>query len=577
MDDAFRPARRYLGKETSGFPEDVSGKSILNILLTSRPHIRIFGVVFVIAIVVTGIIAPYYQRIFIDELTKSSPVPQLITWMGFAVGFGILSQTLTVLMRILFSREGIISQRWLSRKLYDHALNLSSAARSKKTVGETVAHFATDVQTASAVLDDFFPVFLNAIGPIIGAPLALSYFYDIPLTLIFLVTFVSTAVCLVFSLRQARFFSRFKRLAEERISIVNEWLQNLRILRILGWVPSFERRIQKKREEETTNRLSMVTNGSVMNALAQAAPLLINAAGVYSLIEHYHGDVTPGDIFAVLWMLGVFLNRPMRMIPWTMVVLLDAKTSIRRLEAYFDLEREHNEFEKSTTNPVDSVNVESNSLAVQNVSFISDNRKILDVHKFSIREGEFVAIVGEVGAGKTIFLNALIRDLQVSFGRYSIGQRNALELSLHELRGHFAYVPQDGFVMSASIRENVLFEYDVDNSRDKEVMQALSLAQFSLNHENMAAGLDTEIGERGVNMSGGQKQRLALARAYVSDKPIILLDDCLSAVDVKTEEGLVRDLICGAWKNKTRILVTHRLSVLPYADRVLTMNEGRLQ
>jgi ATP-binding cassette subfamily B multidrug efflux pump len=147
---------------------------------------------------------------------------------------------------------------------------------------------------------------------------------------------------------------------------------------------------------------------------------------------------------------------------------------------------------------------------------------------------------------------------------------------LQELRENFAYVPQEGFIMSASLRENVAFLYDIAPENDSDIEESLKLAQFEVYNERVENGLATEIGERGVNLSGGQKQRVSLARVHFHKAPILLLDDCLSAVDVDTEEKLFTQLLNGAWAERTRLLVTHRLSILNRVDRILFMQEGRI-
>ena len=130
--------------------------------------------------------------------------------------------------------------------------------------------------------------------------------------------------------------------------------------------------------------------------------------------------------------------------------------------------------------------------------------------------------------------------------------------------------------MSASLRENVAFLYDTPTDEDPGIIESLKLAHFDLKDEDVFQGLETEIGERGVNLSGGQKQRVSLARVNFLKTSILLLDDCLSALDVNTEEKILNSLLKGAWKDRTRILVTHRLSVLKHVDRVIFMDHGKI-
>ena len=182
-----------------------------------------------------------------------------------------------------------------------------------------------------------------------------------------------------------------------------------------------------------------------------------------------------------------------------------------------------------------------------------------------------------MGAGKSLLLLSLLGETGASFSKYQIGANNALQMPLDQLRQFFTFVPQEGFIMSASLRENVAFEYGIHGAAiDEAILRSLEKCQFNMSLEKVEQGLDTEIGERGVNLSGGQKQRVSLARVDYYQAPIILLDDCLSAVDVDTENRLIEDLIKGAWKNQTRILVTHRLTVLEKSDRVLYLENGKI-
>jgi len=216
------------------------------------------------------------------------------------------------------------------------------------------------------------------------------------------------------------------------------------------------------------------------------------------------------------------------------------------------------------------------ALCVKGLNLVLDRKHILkDIH-FRVKSGEFVAIVGEIGAGKTSLLQSLLKVYKATYDAYEVEGENAETLGLSILRSKFSYVPQELFVINSTLRDNISLEYDTDPKYDKAILNSLYVSQFSLKQENMNFSLDTEIGERGVNLSGGQKQRVTLARCHFADRNIVLLDDCLSAVDVTTEEKLTESLLCGAWKNKTRILATHRLSILSHCDRVFIMKNGEI-
>lgn len=556
-------------------------------VLSHRPRLKMGIIGIATLATILGLVAPFLQKLFLDIMlghriesfeaaVGGTTNALIVTILGACLAM-TLAQVTTVTLRILCARAGTYLQNDLSREIYLHSLRLTGLARSSKTVGEMVTYYTQDVSAAVALIEDFLPSLLSSIIPFVVAPLAVHFFFDLPVGEIYAMLMLSTGCLLVMSYRQSKYFSAFKRLASERLAVVNEWLQNMRIIRVLGWTKNFEHKIFLKRIEETLNRLKMVTNGSVMNSIAQVAPLIVNVVGIATLIHYRHDKVMPGDIFALLWIFGVFMARPIRNMPWNLVIFLDGQTSCRRLQKFFKMPEEPH-----ATPPPPAIHVAragtdlGPAVAVTGLNLhIGDKAILKDVH-FEAKAGEFVAIIGEVGSGKTQFLLSLLRDNPAVFDEYKIDMHDALKMSLPELRDWFSYVPQDGFTMSSSLRDNVAFTYDFSPDFDQDVTQSLELADFNPTNERLESGLNTDIGERGVNLSGGQRQRVGLARAHFHHRNIILLDDTLSAVDVDTEHQLIDQLLMGAWKNCTRILVTHRLSVLEHADRVYVMDHGRL-
>jgi len=544
-------------------------------ILTMRPARRLAIIILSIMSAVTGLIHPWMQKHFIDTLlaTGSSELNPLLTFITLAFLAMLFSQILNTAVRTVCGREAAFVSTILSRALYRQTLSLTSAARGGRTVGETVNYYAQDVGAAAMLTEDFLSLVISSFIPFILAPIFVITFLDMPLTPVLITMGILLVIMTLMSWRQSGYFSEFKHLASDRLGIVNEWLQNIRIIRILGWTHSFEDAILEKRRNETANRIKMVTNGSTMNSLAQVAPLLINAVGIATLVQFKEDQITAGEIFALLWIFGVFLSRPMRMLPWTLVLFLDGYTSCVRLEKYFAAATEPDPSKEKNQVPSD---VSGADLSITNLSLTLGGRKILDNVNLNISHGDFIVIKGEVGSGKTQLLLSLLKENPATFGSYKFGNEDTLHWDLPHIRSLYSYVPQDGFVMSGTLLENVKFLYDPEKNGEELATACLDLADFDTANEGMPLGLATEIGERGVNLSGGQRQRVSLARSVWHQRPIILLDDCLSAVDADTEKRLIERLICGAWKDKTRILVTHRLSILAYADHIFELKDGKL-
>jgi ABC-type multidrug transport system fused ATPase/permease subunit len=517
----------------------------------------------------------FAQKYFIDNLKSGGPSNTLWTLLLTAALGLFLAQVFQSLCKFLFVREGTLVHRFLSEKIYEQTLALRGESRFKLSVGETVSLYAQDINAVVSLFEEVLPLIAIAGVPLIFFPFALLWLDDLPPAPLLLTAAANLLICLFLSRRQAYLFGRSKAATAARVAVINEWLQNMRAVRMLGWSRHFEDKILSARAVETDARLRQVSNGSSMNGLMQVAPYMLNAVALtYTALRP---EVSAGSLVAALWLCGVFMVRPLRSFPWALVNTLDALASARRLENYLALEREAPE---TLLHPSQSSSPEQNptvpALRVRGLRLEHNGRTILENINFDLETGRCAAIVGPVGSGKTMLLHALLREIPCTFETYEIFGRNALEMPLPQLRALFGFVPQDGFVMSANIRDNVGFDYDLPTDGDPKTLAQLQLSAFAHDLSRMSDGLDTEIGERGVNLSGGQRQRLSLARASGLGRELLLLDDCLSAVDVATEKQLIDNLLFGLWKNKTRLLVTHRLSVLPFCHNVWTLDGGRL-
>lgn len=556
-------------------------KSLFSEVVFTRPHARLIIVLCSLFTAAFGLLGPFFQKEYIDHLTGETSRLHWITtshplWLVVgAFACLLLAQSFSQLTNYLSAKEALFMQRVFADRLYKKTLHLRTDTMSHKPVGEIVSIYATDVQGATVFLDQTLPAGASTLFPLILAPFAISLIFDIPIWPTVTTMVVITTLNTFMAFRQAQFFYFFKQLAAERIGLVSEWIQNIRTIRILGWISYFEKHIFAKREVETLNRVRMVTNGQVMNAISSSITFILNAVTLGSLIAFSKHEMTSGELLALLWIVGVFLQRPFRQMPWFFTFAFDSWTSLRRLESFLNT-KNSGEGRVLPLSQEELQRDEDRALSVEDLNLTIGPRKILRNISFSVRRGEFVAIVGEVGSGKSMLLLSLLRETGATFKKYQIDSFNALTASLDKVRENFAYVPQEGFIMSASLRENVAFLYDTPVESDPLVEESLRLAQFDLASERTESGLDTEIGERGVNLSGGQRQRVSLARVHFHEAPIMLLDDCLSAVDVDTEEKLFEELLLSAWRTRTRLLVTHRLSALHKVDRILFMEEGRL-
>lgn len=555
-------------------------RSIFAEVVMTRFHMRLVILLTSLVAAVLGLLGPFFQKEFIDMLTGVDSKVHLVSWnhpLSYVMGAFLcvlFAQCFTQFTNYLATRESLIMQQILGKRLYDKTLGLKVDTMSGRPIGEVVQLYATDVPGSTVFLDQTLPSGSSTLFPFLLAPYAIAVLFDIPLwptvgVMIF-ITILNTGL----ALRQSKFFYYFKTLAGKRIGLTNEWIQNIRTIRILGWIRNFEKNIFDTREVETTNRVAMVTNGQMMNSISTSITFVLNVVTLSSFVYYSNHTITSGELLALLWIVGVFLVRPFRQMPWFFTHMFDSWTSIRRLEEYFNTQnnltpKPQSILEIPPTSPELALHVEGLNLTI-------GKKEILKNISLQIKTGEFVAIVGEVGSGKSLLLLSLLGETGAHFHHYYIGGKDMLRTNSEEMRSHYAYVPQEGFIMSASLRENVAFLYDIEPESDDSISESLRLAQFDVSNERVENGLNTDIGERGVNLSGGQRQRVGLARVHYHKAPIMLLDDCLSAVDVDTEQRLFEQLLVGEWKDRTRLLVTHRLSVLNRVDRIVFLENGKI-
>lgn len=525
-----------------------------------------------------GILSPYFQKGFIDfliyensylpsVLSFSSPLPYLF----LAVFFLVLSQLLNQLTNYLGVKEALFMQKKIGEKIYDKMLSLKLDTMTRRPLGEIVSLYATDVSGATVYLDQTLPSGSSTFFPLLITPFVLVTFFDTPVLFTILVIVAITSLNTILAFRQSKFFYMFKTLAAERLGFVNEWVQNIRTLRILGWVEIIEQKIINKREVETRNRVRMVTNGQVMNSISTSFTFIVNIVTLSLLVMYYKRDLSPGEIFALLWILGVFLTRPFRQMPWFFTFAFDAATSIARIETFLSAK---NKFESKEPEIVswDSKTI----IEVEKLKLSIHDQQILNIESLKVVKGQHAMIVGEVGSGKSLLLLSLLGETNCEWSRYAINKKYLSE-NVTNFRSVYSYVPQEGLIVSTTLRDNIFLQYDSPKDLDDKVTQAILHAQFKKDMAVLENGLETEFGERGVNLSGGQKQRINIARAAFDDRDIIVLDDSFSALDSETEHLIFNQLVNGAWKNKTVVMTTHRLNLLISADVIHFMQNGQIK
>ncbi|KAE8621831.1 hypothetical protein XENTR_v10004987 [Xenopus tropicalis] len=512
-----------------------------------------------------------FMKVIADILAFSSPqiLKRMIAfteerpdegWTGYALALLLLvvtvSQTLILQLYQRFNMLAAVKMKTsVIGLIYRKALQLAYSSRKKFTTGELVNLMSSDAQQ---LMD--LTVNLNLLW---SAP------FQILMAVVFLwqelgaSVLAGVGVLILVIPINAFIASRVKQLKkshlkskDQRIKLLNEILHGIKILKLYAWEPSYQRKVADIRESEmdVLKSSGYLTTFSMLTLTC--IPFLVSMAtfGVYFLLDDAN-VLTASKVFTTISLFNI-LRLPLFDLPTVISSVVQTRVSLGRLENFFC-------GEEINTENIETKYSGSHAVGFSGASFQWDKTgpSILKDLDFKIPEGSLVAVVGQVGSGKSSLLSAIL------------GEMNTLEGKVQR-KGAVAYVSQQAWIQNALFQENILFGLAFNKQHYERVLEACALLP---DLELLPNGDQTEIGERGVNLSGGQKQRVSLARAVYSNADIYLLDDPLSAVDVHVGKHLFDKLIGpkGLIKNKTRVLVTHSLTVLPQTDLIIVMEEGR--
>jgi ATP-binding cassette subfamily C (CFTR/MRP) protein 1 len=391
------------------------------------------------------------------------------------------------------------------------------------------------------------------------------------------------------------------KITDQRVSLTQEILQAVRFVKFFGWETAFLDRIFALRKREVRSIQLLLTTRNAINAVSMSMPIFASMLAfiTYSLSNHV---LDPAPIFSSLALFNA-LRMPLNFLPLVLGQVIDALGSLSRIQEFLLAEEQdedinwdtenkdaivmsHADFvwERSPTQDPDKGDKGPRSVKQIKIDKKKDKKKAkVDANNdggldsastltemepfklfdmdFSVGRHELIAVIGTVGSGKSSLLAALAGDMRRTAGNITLGASRA-------------FCPQYAWIQNDTVRDNIVFSKDFDKEWYDKVVDACALRP---DFEMLPHGDQTEIGERGITVSGGQKQRLNIARAIYFDADIILMDDPLSAVDAHVGRHIMDNAICGLLKDKCRVLATHQLHVLNRCDRIIWMEDGRIE
>jgi ATP-binding cassette subfamily B protein len=534
----------------------------------------IFGVIVLLAVDGLQLIPPRIIGLVTDGLTEGTITMGFISiYAGLVILIACFVAILRYAWRMLVMGAARDLEFWLRNKFFSHLETLSPNFYNNNKTGDLMAHATNDISALRMAFGPGVVMITDAIFIPLTTITIMIFTTDIRLTLLALLPLPFIAILMgvfgkVIQKRHKDVQAAFSDLTDK----VQENMAGIRV------VKSF---VQEEYEIDkflASNNNYIEKNMRLVKVFGFMFPLVGFIASLSFIVALGFGgslvikdEISLGQFTSFIAYLGL-LTWPMMAIGQVVNVLQRGTASIKRLNRIFEIPPEI----------VDGAEVKDISqkelkpqIEFKNLSFTYKGaaHPTLSNINLKVEEGKSLAILGRTGSGKTTLVNLILRMYDVEHGQLAIGGHDINTIPLKTLRESIGYVPQDNFLFSTTLRNNIAFS-DIDMDMEK-VEQATKFAHVYDNIMEFPLQFDTMLGERGVTLSGGQRQRVSIARAIAKDPKILILDDSLSAVDTKTEEKILENLK-KVMENKTSIIIAHRISTLKEADEIIVLDEGKI-
>lgn len=559
------PAR--LSPRQIPFPEEKldwkSGRHLLlSIIRISKKELRP-AYSWYIASSLFSLSTPYLVNLFVGRINAGVTSENLFSTLGLGalLGFCGLAAGLC-LQHYFYHALGAyqIINSILNKKIFLHSLKLSLKARQHNQIGDVVNHMSSDSEAAADftfVFGDLAANLLMVIGIVIMLFFFLGYSALAALAVLLLLAPLTNYVAKKFSALD----EDMMHFRDRRVTLMTQALNAIRVVKYFAWEKSIEKEVMQVRDQELHSRKKLARSEVLSGMAYMAVSSVVLFVALY--FHAYRGQKLDAALIFTCVSLFSLLEGPFGELSHLLSRMTNGYVGAGRIIAFLKQETR-----EQSLLPLDN-SAQAAGVELKNIEAHHDLSApaVLKNLTLKVKAGESVALVGGVGSGKSSLLLTILGETSISQGSL-----NFSGVSLAH-RPKLAYLPQEAYIVNATLIENILF----GEKNDREMVKAaLYHSCLDKDLKNWSSGLQTEIGEKGVNLSGGQKQRVGLARAFMQRPQIILLDDPLSAVDGGTEDALCDRLLFGAWKNTTRIVATHRLEHLDRFDTIYFIEEGRI-
>ncbi len=529
----------------------------------------------IILIVISVIFIAYPSKIvgkMIDllynaESNKSEIIKSIVQLLSISIGFLITR----VLWKNLDFRINIYIDKDLKDRLFTKLLKTKVKALNEIKNGEIMSYFVSDLRKVTMITAKFISTGTRIIANFKIAIIMMSNSCNIKLTLISLIPVLITIVVIIFI--RKRWMDVMKE-AQKSFADLSEYVQeSTDSIRTMKAFCGEDKQIEEFKDKNATLKKYNISVSKNQNLLFVCVSLGFGLAYAITLLYGsnlvINGKVSIGNLIAFNGYLAM-LEGPVRWIPWLFGKAKKFKVSFDRLNKMFKLpEEEIDNFEKSNEDKLNG-DIEIKNLTYNYPGYIET---VLENINIDIKKGESLGIIGVIGSGKTTLMNLLLKLYDVERGKIFIDVKDINDIPVKIIRDNICYITQDNFLFSATLKENInLFK---DEYKDEDIEDSTKQAMIYDEISHMDDGINTVIGEKGIDLSGGQKQRVVISRAFLNNSNIIIFDDTFSALDNRTEQHVLNN-VKELTKNKTCIIVSNRISDIKDCDKIIVLEQGEI-
>ncbi|ABR49298.1 ABC transporter related [Alkaliphilus metalliredigens QYMF] len=532
----------------------------------------ILGILWLLFVDGLQLLIPEVLRHFTDRLSANQlAIGDLFMYSLYLVLIGVGIAFFRFLWRIYIMGTSRKLEYELRNMLFSHLQSLSSNYYNHHKTGDLMAHATNDINAVRMALGPGIVMVTDAVFMTVIAISMMALTTDVRLTVFALLPLPFLAITIA---KMGKVINHRFKSVQEAFSFMTDTVQeNLAGIRVVKSFVQEDAEIHKFQEK---NQLHFDRNMNLVKLFGLFHPFVQFISSLSFLIVIFYGgrlviygDISLGDFIAFNTYLGLLIW-PMMAMGWVINILQRGAASMERINKILNSKPEITD--QPQAQPLEFV---QGKIVFDRVSFKypkSDEYALRDF-SLTIDSGKKIGIIGRTGSGKTTIASLLLRLYDIDEGKILIDNRPLADITLKSLRDTIGYVDQDSFLFSTSISENIAF--GKDSYLQEKVVHVAKIAQVHNNIMDFPKQYETFVGERGVTLSGGQKQRISMARALIKDPKILILDDSLSAVDTDTEEKILAGL-AEEMKEKTSLVIAHRISTIKDCDEIIVLDEGKL-